>query len=62
LKIIKLFPKGEFTIKEIDKSLIIEIKEFLKSAQQTNVELLAVYWNVGHIVVEHEQDSKTRTE
>jgi predicted nuclease of restriction endonuclease-like (RecB) superfamily len=62
-----LFPKGERTMNELANSLIIEIKEVLKTArqnaaQQVNAELLTAYWNIGRIIVEHEQDSKTRAE
>lgn len=44
-----------------------EIKEVLQSArlnvaQQVNSELLAAYWNIGRIIVEHEQQSKERAE
>ena len=48
-------------------SLIAEIKEVLRTsrqnvAQQVNAELLAAYWNIGRIIVEHEQDKKSRAE
>lgn len=44
-----------------------EIKEVLQSArlnvaQQVNSELLTAYWNIGRIIVEHEQQSKERAE
>ena len=40
--------------------LIYEISQFLQSArkrvaQQVNTELLTTYWNIGRIIVEHEQ-------
>ena len=51
----------------LSNSLIAEIKEILLTsrqsiAQQVNSELLTAYWNIGRIIVEHEQDSKTRAE
>ena len=51
----------------LSNSLIVEIKEILRTsrqnaAQQVNSELLNAYWNIGRIIVEHEQDSKTRAE
>jgi predicted nuclease of restriction endonuclease-like (RecB) superfamily len=50
----------------IDSSnLISEIKEVLQNArhnvaQQINAELLTAYWNIGRVIVEHEQDNKNR--
>lgn len=40
-------------------SMIIEIKEVLKTTrqnvtQQINAGLLTAYWNIGRIIVEHE--------
>lgn len=48
-------------------SMIDEIKELLLSARQrvavqVNTELLSTYWNVGRIIVEHEQGSKERAD
>lgn len=48
-------------------SIISEVKEILQSArknvaQQVNTELLTTYWNIGRIIVEHEQQSKERAE
>ena len=48
-------------------SLIAEIKAILQTsrrnvAQHVNSELLSAYWNIGRIIVEHEQNSKTRAE
>ena len=48
-----------------NNSIISEIKEVLLTArfnvaQQVNSELLAAYWNIGKIIVEHEQDSNER--
>ncbi len=45
--------------------LIYEISELLQSArkrvaQQVNTELLTTYWNIGRIIVEHEQQAKER--
>ena len=47
--------------------MINEIKEVLQSArqnvaQQVNTELLTTYWNIGRIIVEHEQQSRERAE
>ena len=46
-------------------SIIQEIKELLSDAHQrvavqVNTELLSTYWNVGRIIVEHEQNSQER--
>lgn len=46
-------------------SMIDEIKELLLSARQrvaaqVNTELLSTYWNIGRIIVEHEQNSNER--
>ena len=46
-------------------AMIDEIKAVLENARnnvvrQVNAELLTAYWNVGRIIVEHEQDSKER--
>jgi len=48
-------------------SMIVEIKEVLKTARQNiakqvNAELLTTYWNIGRIIVEHEQANKARAE
>jgi len=48
-------------------SLILEIREVLENARQNvarqvTAELLTAYWNIGRIIVEHEQGSKTRAE
>ena len=29
-------------------------------AKQVNIELLLTYWNIGRVIVEHEQDSNER--
>ncbi len=46
-------------------SMINEIRELLSNARQRaathiNSELLSTYWNVGRIIVEHEQNSNER--
>ena len=46
-------------------SMIQEIKELLSGARQrvavqVNNELLSTYWNIGRIIVEHEQESRER--
>lgn len=48
-------------------SMMNEIRELLLSARQrvavqVNTELLSTYWNVGRIIVEHEQTSKDRAD
>ena len=58
---------NELSKNELSNSLIIKITEVLKTsrmnaAQQLNNELLTAYWNIGRIIVEYEQDSKTRAE
>jgi len=47
--------------------MINEIKKVLQTARQSiatqlNAELLATYWNIGRIIIEHEQNNKTRAE
>ncbi len=47
--------------------MINEIKEVLQSArqnvaQQVNTELLTTCWNIGRIIVEHDQQSKEHAE
>ena len=47
--------------------MISEIKEILQSARlnvarQVNTELLTAYWNIGRIIVEHEQNSQEPAE
>ena len=44
-----------------------EIRELLLNARQrvavqVNTELLSTYWNVGKIIVEHEQENKNRAD
>lgn len=48
-------------------SVMNEIRELLLNARQhvavqINTELLSTYWNVGRIIVEHEQESKERAD
>lgn len=48
-------------------NMIDEIKEILNNArsniaQQVNTELLTAYWNIGKIIVEHEQNNNKRAE
>ena len=48
-------------------SMINEIRELLLNARQrvavqVNTELLSTYWNVGKIIVEHEQENKDRAD
>ena len=48
-------------------SMINEIRELLLAARQrvavqVNTELLSTYWNVGKIIVEHEQENKDRAD
>lgn len=50
---------------ELADSLVAEIKEILHTARQNvarqvNNELLATYWNIGRIIVEHEQGNESR--
>jgi len=50
---------------ELSNSLISEIKAILDTARQNvarqvNSELLAAYWNIGRLIVEHEQENKER--
>ena len=51
----------------LTNSIVTEIKEVLHTARQNvarqvNAELLTAYWNIGRIIVEHEQSNKTRAE
>jgi predicted nuclease of restriction endonuclease-like (RecB) superfamily len=51
----------------LTNSLMAEIKKILNTsrqnvAQHVNSELLNAYWNIGRIIIEHEQDSKDRAE
>lgn len=51
----------------IYQEMIDEIKAIVHSARdnvarQVNSELLAAYWNIGRVIVEHEQDSNERAD
>jgi predicted nuclease of restriction endonuclease-like (RecB) superfamily len=51
----------------VETTIIQEIKAVLKNsrskvAQLVNTELITAYWEIGHIIVEHEQSSKGRAE
>ena len=44
-------------------SMMNEIRELLLNARQrvaiqVNTELLSTYWNIGKVIVEHEQENK----
>ena len=50
---------------ELSSSMIAEIKTILETARHNvaryvNNELIAAYWNIGRIIVEHEQGNKNR--
>ena len=52
---------------DLNNSLIAEVKTILETARQNvarqvNSELLTAYWNIGRIIVEHEQKSNKRAE
>jgi len=52
---------------ELSNSIINEIKAVIETARQNvarqvNSELLTTYWNIGRIIVKHEQGSKERAE
>ena len=49
----------------IPQDLIKEIRDIMISARsnvahQVNTELLSAYWNIGRVIVEHEQNSNER--
>ena len=51
----------------LPQKMIEEIQEIMikareKAAYQINNELLTAYWNIGRVIVEHEQGSKERAE
>ena len=51
----------------IPQSMISEIKEIMTAARQNvatqvNNELVSAYWNIGRVIVEHEQKSNQRAE
>lgn len=50
-----------------NQTIIREIKEILYTARENvskavNNELLLAYWNIGKIIVEHEQDGSEKAE
>lgn len=52
---------------KIPQEMVNEIRGIMNSARQNvakqvNSELLAAYWNIGRVIVEHEQASKERAE
>lgn len=54
---------------DLEKKTLIfeEIKKLLTNARQrvatqVNAELLYTYWNVGQIIIKHEQENKERAE
>ena len=51
----------------IPQDMIAEIRDIMTSARQNvavqvNNELLTAYWNIGRVIVEHEQGSSERAE
>ena len=50
--------QGKSTIIEEIRSLVLGSRQ--KVAMQVNTELLYTYWNIGRIIVEHEQDKSER--
>ena len=52
---------------QIPQNMINEIRDIMNSARQNiaaqvNNELVAAYWNIGRVIVEHEQNSSKRAE
>lgn len=50
-----------------NNSMVLEIRELLENArknvaQQVNTQLLTTYWNIGRIIVEHEQQNQIRAD
>ena len=61
--------KGALKLSDLThtNSMMNEIRELLLNARQrmavqVNTELLSTYWNVGKIIVEHEQKNKDRAD
>ena len=61
--------KGALKLSDLThtNSMMNEIRELLLNARQrvavqVNTELLSTYWNVGKIIVEHEQENKDRAD
>lgn len=51
----------------VPQDMIVQIRDIMNNArcnvaQQVNNEQLLAYWNIGRVIVEHEQDSKERAE
>ena len=51
----------------VPHDMILQIRDIMNNArfnvaQQVNNEQLLAYWNIGRVIVEHEQDSKERAE
>ena len=49
----------------IPQDMIAEIRDIMNSARQSvavhvNNELINAYWNIGRVIVEHEQDNQER--
>ena len=52
---------------KIQQEMVNEIRSIMNTARQNvakrvNSELLVAYWNIGRVIVEHEQDSNERAE
>lgn len=52
---------------QIPQDMLTEIRDIVNSARQNvaaqvNNELIVAYWNIGRVIVEHEQDSNERAE
>lgn len=50
-----------------NNSMVLEIRELLENArknvaQQVNTQLLTIYWNIGRIIVEYEQQNQIRAD
>ena len=61
--------KGALNVKDLTytNSMMNEIRELVLNARQNvavqvNTELLSTYWNIGKIIVEHEQENKNRAD
>ena len=61
--------KGALKLSDLTQinSLINEIRELLLNARQrvavqVNTELLFTYWNIGKLIIEHEQKNKVRAD
>lgn len=61
--------KGALNVKDLTytNSMMNEIRKLVLNARQNvavqvNTELLSTYWNIGKIIVEHEQENKNRAD